>query len=781
MRPNKYQVVHSISEVIAKTSDPGKVLSSVAKLISEFAGKNVTCAIFAYNRNDSTVTLVASQKPEDKDYVGKFTFGADQGIIGLSITNNRIINIADQEAHVENRVPRNFKTGYHGMLVVPLVIGGFVIGALELVQETRKIFSNKTLEMIEEISTPLAMFIVNTMLARQDFLEKDMFSLRQARQKQVMPNSPMRGTPITAGVAYGKVLTISGIEELLALKRVPQPINTAPEAISAEKELYQAAVDAAKKACQKTARELEQTLSESDCNIFSIHAMLLDDPTLQKTIMKKLNEGHSLNAALATALKVFTAQYRKIEDEYLRERIFDIKDVILNLKNAADNIRGTSSAETPVQQPLEAKRIIVVAKELLPSQLVALPLRSITGIICEDGGRTSHVAILARALQKTMLVGVKGISEYVNPGDGMLLDGNSGTCFLNPPLEMLRHYSESIKTTMERVRSLNAKDDVATVDCTMKDGERIHFGGNVALLSELPAITHYGLSAVGLYRTEFMFMIRSKLPTEEEQFNILKRLVTTANVPVTIRLLDAGGDKQLPYLKCWDTEENPMLGWRGLRFLLSNQEIMRTQLRAILRTTAFGKVNILIPMVADMFDLMEAKRAIKEAEKSLEQEGIPFSRNYNVGIMIEIPSAIRALPEMLPHINYVSIGTNDLVQFLFAVDRGNQSVRQWYRQCHPVILKIVRDVCEMAKAYPSKFVGLCGELAGSRRAIPLLIGAGVRYFSMTPSRVPIQRENVASWTVEECRTMLDDVLEKCHSEMDVRKYMDNAIMKHGGL
>jgi phosphotransferase system enzyme I (PtsI) len=635
--------------------------------------------------------------------------------------------------------------------------------------------------MIEEISTPLAMFIVNTMLARQDLFEKDMFSLRQTRQKQVMQNRPMRGTPITAGVAFGKVMTISGIEELLALKRIPQPINTAPEAIKAEKELYQAAVDAARKACQKTARELEQTLSESDCNIFSIHAMLLDDPTLQKTIMKKLNEGHSLNVALATALKAFTAQYRKIEDEYLRERIFDIKDVILNLKNAADNIRGTSSAEQPRQQPLEAKRIIVVAKELLPSQLVALPLRNVTGIVCEDGGRTSHVAILARALQKTMLVGVKGISEYVTPGDGILLDGNAGSCFLNPPFEMLRQYSESIKTTMERSKSLNSKDDVPPVDCTMKDGERIHFGGNVALLSELPAITHYGLSAVGLYRTEFMFMIRSKLPTEEEQFNILKRLVTTANVPVTIRLLDAGGDKQLPYLKCWDMEENPMLGWRGLRFLLSNQEIMRTQLRAILRTTAFGKVNILIPMVADLFDLMEAKRAIKAAEESLEQEGIPFSRNYKVGIMIEIPSAIRALPEMLSHIDYVSIGTNDLVQFLFAVDRGNQSVHQWYRQCHPVILRIVRDVCKMVAAYPSKFVGLCGELAGSRRAIPLLIGAGVRYFSMTPSRVPIQRENVSSWTVDECRKLLDKVLEKCHSEMDVRQYMDKTINKHGEL
>ena len=780
MRPNKYQVVHSIGEVIAKTSDPWKVLSSVARLISEFAGKNVSCAIFAYNRNDNTVTLVASQIPEDKDYVGKFTFGAEQGIIGLSITNGRILNIADQEAHTENRVPRNFKVGYHGMLVVPLVIGGFVIGALELVQKVRKIFSNKTLEMIEEISTPLAMFIVNTMLSRQDLFEKDMFSLRQPRQKQIMQNRSMRGTPITTGVAFGKVMTVSGIEELLALKRIPQPINTAPEAIKAEKELYQAAVDAARKACQKTARELEQTLSESDCNIFSIHAMLLDDPTLQKTILKKLNEGHTLNAALATALKAFTAQYRKIEDEYLRERIFDIKDVILNLKNAADNIRGTSSTDQPRQQPLDAKRIIVVAKELLPSQLVALPLRNITGIVCEDGGRTSHVAILARALQKTMLVGVKGISEYVTPGDAILLDCNSATCFLNPPMDMLRQYSESIKTTMERSKSLNSKAEIAPMDCTMKDGERIHFGGNVALLSELPAIQHYGLSAVGLYRTEFMFMIRSKLPTEEEQFNILKRLVTTANVPVTIRLLDAGGDKQLPYLKCWDTEENPMLGWRGLRFLLSNQEIMRTQLRAILRTTAFGKVNILIPMVADLFDLMEAKKALKAAEESLEQDGIAFSRDYKVGIMIEIPSAIRALPEMLPHIDFISIGTNDLVQFLFAVDRGNPSVHQWYRQCHPVILKIVRDVCEMAKAYPLKFVGICGELAGSRRAMPLLIGAGIRYFSMTPSRVPIQRENASAWTVDECRRLLEEVLEKCHSEMDVRKYMDKAIIKHGG-
>ena len=779
MRINKYQVVHSISEVIAKTADPWTGLKKVTKQISEYAN-NACCSLFAYNRISQTITLVACHEHEDLPNIGNLSFSVNQGLTGIAVRTGKILNIADETQHKENMEGHSPDARvYHGLLIVPLVIGGMTIGAIVLEQTPRRCFSKRIFEMVEEIATPLAMFIINTMLAKQNSDINDVFAIKNATQKaKLVLDRPLRGTPITKGVVTGHAVVISSVDEFLNFKRLPHPVNTTKEAIQAEKELFFAAVEVAKRTCRKTAQQLEQLLSEADCDIFTIHAMLLDDPTIRKNILAHIEDGHSITTSLAAALKTFSAQYMKIEDEYLRERIYDIKDILLNVKDAADNLRHIKPNNRDEYQLLGEKNIIVVAKELLPSQLVALPLRNITGIICEEGGSTSHVAILARALQKTMLVGVNGIADYVAPNDSILLDCNAGLCYLKPNIPLLRQFAESLRVTRDRNRQMRSEDAHGVQDSKTSDGTSVHFAGNIALLSELSAIHHYGLEEIGLYRTEFMFMIRNELPTEAEQFNVLKKMVTGAGHPVNVRLLDAGGDKPLPYMNIWDKEENPSLGWRGLRFMLSHPDILKTQLRAILRASAFGKINILIPMVADLFDFMEVKKAVTEVEQELNDAGIAYDKNYKLGIMLEIPSAISALSDMLPYIDFVSIGTNDLVQFMFAVDRGNPAVRKWYRQLHPVILQAIRKVCKTMAKYPEKSLSICGELAGSKHAFPLLLGAGLRKFSMTPSRIPELRAIVSKWSIQECEKLLDDVLANCHSEMDITAYLDKYNKEH---
>jgi len=288
--------------------------------------------------------------------------------------------------------------------------------------------------------------------------------------------------------------------------------------------------------------------------------------------------------------------------------------------------------------------------------------------------------------------------------------------------------------------------------------------GNISLISELPLLERYGAMGIGLYRTEFMFMVRSAYPTEEEQYQVFRRIVEAGGAnSVTIRVLDVGGDKALPYVD-FGQESNSFLGWRGLRFLLSNLHYFEPHLRAILRATVHGRVNILLPMVADLDELQEAKAVIASARKSLEKAG-HATAPYHLGIMLEVPSAVWCLPSMLPHIDFVSIGTNDLIQYTFAVDRGNTKVARWFRQLHPVVLGMIRQSCEAA-AQQGKNVSLCGEMAGIPAALPLLLGAGLRTLSMNPWHIPVIRSLLGRLELPACRKLLDACL-ACASVSEV--------------
>lgn len=773
MPNNDQQIIRQISEIITQTPDIQQALQQATHCLIESADAGAG-GIFVIRPQDDRIVLYAAHGIAD-ELAAKLPLELGPGSGDDVIRNSRAVN--DRKKNLPPELLEVFDHlagGYHSLLLLPLIVGGRPVGSLALASQADRPFPQRVVNSIETIVPPLAFFLLNAFLVDKlhNAGQTVTATAGAAAAGGVEPTQDvlLKGRAITKGVSCGYVQKLVGVEKILQPKNHPDSVT--PEGIAAEKKLFADALRVAREDSANTAKQFDDILAEADSAIFAMHTMLLDDPTLKQQITAYLDKGFLLTDALGRALRDFNSQYQKIEDPYLRERISDIKDVMLRLKNAADNLRG--SQEPPaadVPKTGNQRRIILVARELLTSQLVSVPLKHICGIICEEGGTTSHTAILARALQIPMLVGVPGIMLKARSGDCVIMDCGSDSCYLRASTALLRRFAGPIR--LYRNSRQNLSDTVPPESVlTTADGASVRLMGNITLLSEVVSMHHYGIRDIGLYRTEFMFMIRNAMPSEEDQFSIFSRMLkAAAGATVTIRLLDAGGDKPLPYFKA-DQEDNPALGWRGLRFLLSNPKIMAPHLRAILRASALGNVHILVPMVADLNDLLEVKQALTLATKELRQRGVKVG-DYRLGIMIEVPAVLYGLDRLLPEVDFVSIGTNDLVQFLFAVDRANARVSKWFRQCHPVVLRALGDVCRQVHSYAGKTVSLCGELASSRRALPLLLGAGLRQLSMTPHQAPALRPLISQLSISDCEKLFARAI-LCETEADVMKLVDEA-------
>ncbi len=773
MREEKLILVSEVCDRIAHATDFNKTLSQITQLIAEALNAKVVL-ICLQESADKPLRMVADYGL----YVSeRQSFTPQKTITEACFRRQKTINIPLCSPFSSNSsIPTTLIARVNSLLVIPLLACGKAIGTLSIGRSSKQVFPNKSVAICESIATPLATFCQNILLTRQiSEVQAETAAGQSASEVTELSSNGLRmfrGKPVVPGVSRGRAVVLAPIESLDILNLEKS------RDLACEKDLLREAILEVKSSLKKITSEIENVLTEADASIFDIYQQLLDDITLHEMLNKYLQAGYSLDSSLSLAFKDFSDTYEKIEDEYLRERLFDIKDVLLRLKNAAANIRSGRLADgNPVEdKPSRPERkIVLVARELLPTQLIASPLKNVNGIICESGGQTSHAAILAKALRIPMLIGIKELPDIVKAGDNILLDCQAGLCFLHPTTELIKQYGQPlIHSRKIRSRVLDFPDCSFADSPRTQDGAVVHLSGNITLFSELPNLHRVGIGDIGLYRTEFMFMIRNNMPDEDEQFRIISRLVEAAKGrPVTVRALDIGGDKPLPYVD-WGQEANPSLGWRGLRFLLSNPDFMRTHLRAILRTTALGPVNLLFPMVADKQDLLLAQQAVLEAKHSLLKDGLPFADNCKIGIMLEVPSAVFSLDKLLPEIDFISIGTNDLVQYLFAVDRGNARVNRWFRQSHPIVLRILRQLCREVARFPGKRLSLCGELAGMARAVPLLLGAGLRELSMNANSIPAVRDYISRVNIDECEALLEQACD-CNSDSEVQRLMDEMM------
>ncbi len=551
-----------------------------------------------------------------------------------------------------------------------------------------------------------------------------------------------KGVPVSPGVAVARAY---GMDEDLA-RREPHKLEVA--ALSAEIERLDAACAAATQELDNIIARLRAQVGEDEAAIFRAHRLLLRDPALiGKVKTSILNHHVDARTALQDTLDEYTSLFSQIQDEYLKERVADIRDVIGRI--------GAHLALHDAERHFDANEpVVIVAAEILPSQALAFERLKVAGILTETGSTTGHAAILARSLGIPAVSGLRGIVREVHTGDLIALDGREGHVYLNPGPEVEAAYRKLQREYVDlRDRLIENRDqEPVTVD-----GIRVELLANVNSPADAALAMRVGAGGVGLYRTEYLFLTHPSVPNEEEQLATYRAVLAAApNQAVTIRMLDLGGDKQVPYLG-HQREANPFMGWRSIRLSSAHPEFFQTQLRAILRAGASGQVSLLFPMISTLEELRRLKRMVARARASLQRQGVTFGKDIPMGVMVEVPAAALCIGALLEEVDFVSIGSNDLIQYVMAADRDNPKVAHLCEPFGPAILRLLHHVINACNEH-GKPVTLCGEMAGRPRCFLPLLGMGLRRLSMSPALVPPLKEIVRRVTLPLAREVSARVL-----------------------
>lgn len=549
------------------------------------------------------------------------------------------------------------------------------------------------------------------------------------------------GTGASAGIGIGKVVILK--EEALVIRR-----DTVADA-AAEKERFKKAVEKSIEDTQALAADMAERIGEKEAEILNGHLMLLQDPMMTMEIEGKIDsEKLCSEAAIEDVCTMYADMFASMDDELMQQRAADMRDIKTRMQKVLLGVKSVDVSALP-------KESVLVAEDLTPSVTAGINPENVTGIVTELGGRTSHSAILARALEIPAVVAAAGILSQAADGDEIILDGESGEIFVKP--------EESVKAEYEAKRAsyLAEKEELKKYvgrETITKDGVKIEVAANIGRPEDVDRVLSYDAEGIGLFRTEFLFMDRTFMPTEEEQFEAYRKVAVAMNgKPVIIRTLDIGGDKEIPYMGL-KKDENPFLGYRAIRFCLDRKDdIYRPQLRALLRASAFGAIKIMVPMVTCVEEYREAKALIHEIMDELEQEGIPYNKDIQVGIMVETAAASLMADVFAREVDFFSIGTNDLTQYTMSVDRGNDKVSYLYSTFNPAVLRSIRHIIECGRK-EGIMVGMCGEAASDPLMIPLLVAFGLNEFSMSASAVLKARKMITECDSRKLQEMADKAM-----------------------
>ncbi|UXV36871.1 phosphoenolpyruvate--protein phosphotransferase [Staphylococcus simulans] len=527
----------------------------------------------------------------------------------------------------------------------------------------------------------------------------------------------IRGIAASDGVAIAKAYLL--VEPDLSFD------NGTVTDTEAEVAKFNGALNTSKVELTKIRNNAEQQLGADKAAIFDAHLLVLEDPELIQPIEEKIkNENVNAAQALADVSNQFITIFESMDNEYMAERAADIRDVS---KRVLAHILGVDLPNPSIID----ESVVIIGNDLTPSDTAQLNKQYVQGFVTNIGGRTSHSAIMSRSLEIPAVVGTKTITEEVEAGDIIIVDGMTGDVIVNPSDEVVAQYQEKRDNFFKDKQELQKLRDAESVT---EDGHHVELAANIGTPNDLPGVVENGAEGIGLYRTEFLYMGRDQMPTEDEQFEAYKAVLEAMKGKrVVVRTLDIGGDKELPYLDLPE-EMNPFLGYRAIRLCLAQPEIFRPQLRALLRASVYGKLNIMFPMVATIQEFRDAKALLEEERQNLKNEGVEVSDDIEVGIMVEIPSTAALADVFAKEVDFFSIGTNDLIQYTMAADRMSERVSYLYQPYNPAILRLVQRVIEASHA-EGKWTGMCGEMAGDQTAIPLLLGLGLDEFSMSATSI----------------------------------------------
>jgi phosphoenolpyruvate-protein phosphotransferase (PTS system enzyme I) len=574
------------------------------------------------------------------------------------------------------------------------------------------------------------------------------------------------GAGVSAGMACGKIHVVRDDLDDVARYRI------APSQVPDEIGRFETALIQTRMQILEMQQRIAESIGAKDAAIFDAHLLVVEDRTLIDEVLRKLETDLcNVEWVFQEVATRYAETLNNIDDPYLRERALDIQDVT---KRVVRNLQG----KAPKTFLALSESHILVAHNLTPSDTASINRANVLGIATDLGSRTSHAAILARSLNIPAVVGLHDITTKLETGQHVLVDGSDGLLIVNPAPETMAHYAE---LESKRARVVAQLKELRTTRSTTRDGRHIVLSANIELPQDVDAVAANGAEGIGLYRTEFLYLSRTTLPTEDEQFETYRKVAERVHPdPLIIRTFDLGGDKLAPGTVDITDELNPFLGWRAIRLCLEHIDLFKTQLRAILRASAVGNVRIMFPMISGLEELRSAKTVLAECNDELRRSGVPLDEKIEVGAMIEIPSAALCANVLAREVDFFSIGTNDLIQYVLAVDRVNEKIAHLYEPTHPAILRLLRMIAEAAHAHHI-WVGVCGEMAGDVALVPLLLGLGMDELSAGATLVPRVKRAVQSLAIPECRELVDEALKLNTSAEILARCLELADKRYGDL
>lgn len=765
-------LIEDINALISHCHDLQETLKSIVGTVAERM-KTEVCSLYLLDPKTKRLTLCATTGLE-QEAVGKVSMAVNEGLTGLVIEQMSPVVAVDAQAHPRYKYfPETGEERFHSFLGVPLVEKRRPLGVLVVQTSRRRRFSRDEIALLRAISSQVANILIQARLADsvankekerrsyQKRLEEALRRLRVYERKGETSRGRTRtwggrltGQPVTPGFGRGTAYVLQPRMNLQAVKREPA------QNVEKEIERFRGAVERGLEQIQNLKQSTRALLSKEEQALFDVQRLILADPAIisrvEKTIRK---EQVTAEYAVSSVFSRYLESFGRIEDEYLRDRAIDVKDVAQRL---LENLSGAS--ERTVTLPKEP---VLVAEDLSPADLWLFEKDHFRGIVLAAGGVTSHAAILAKSFEIPTVVGVPELLESVRPGDPLIVDGNSGLVYVNPAPEIVQEYDRLEHDYIAFSREL---DELRDLPAETVDGHRVALYANVGLLIDIAFAQLHGAQGIGLYRTEVPFLAHVDFPGEDEQYDLYRRVVEgMKGKPITIRTLDIGADKYPVYMRRVTAEPNPFLGWRSIRISLELVELFKTQLRAILRAGALGRVRLLLPMVSSLEELYRTKEILAQVKEELKAEGVPYDHQMELGIMVEVPSAVQLASRFVREVDFFSIGTNDLIQYLLAVDRSNPKVADLYEPLHPAVLSALMQTIQAARR-EGKRVALCGEMAGDPLYTLLLLGMGLDEFSMEALFIPVIKKVIRSVSYQEAKAVAQIVLQM-DNVAEIKRYL----------
>jgi phosphotransferase system enzyme I (PtsP) len=740
-----------IVQEVSSAEDLRSVLDIIVSRVREVMGTEV-CTIYLHDPNEDRYVFMATEGL-NKDMIGEISIAADQGLVGQVAKREEPINLDNAEAHPKFlHMPGIGEEIYSSFLGVPIIHHRQVLGVLVVQQKPRRRFDEEEEAFLVTISAQLAGLIAHSQAS--GFLVKS--EDEDARQT----SAKYYGVSGAQGIAIGTAVVVSPPADLNAVPRRKCDDPTA------EMVFFHKCLASVRRDISSLGEKLSDRLAPEEQALFGVYLSMLDDNALASEVDDRIRAGEWAQGAWSQIIRKHVRTFERMEDSYLQERATDVKD----LGRRVLSYLQTANTEK-IQYPDNA---ILVGEELTASVLGEVPPEKLVGLVSVKGSSSSHVAIMARAMGIPTVMGAVDLPFTEYEGSSAIVDGYNGHAYFNPQEELQQHFAAVYEEERQLAKGLEALKDLP---CITTDNHRVPLWVNTGLMADVARSLDRGAEGVGLYRTEVPFLLRERFPSEEEQRAIYRQqLEAFAPLPVTMRTLDVGGDKSLPYFPI--EEENPFLGWRGIRVTLDHPEIFLVQVRAMMKANVgLNNLRIMLPMVSSLSELDEALRLIHRAHAELIEEMDEKVELPLIGVMVEVPAAVYQAREYARRVSFLSVGSNDLTQYLLAVDRNNPRVAELYHAFHPAVLQALSSVVKDGHD-EGKRVGICGELAGDPRAAILLTAMGYDVLSMSAANLPKVKAVMRNISLKKSKELLNSVMTMSSSDQ-IKVFLDKALEEAG--